>query len=292
LKLLRKPFSFIEGCFLPVLVFRKTSTGFFIFHGSVQTMEEEYTLTSTIPRRPASARPVVIIQARMGSTRLPGKVMLPMNGVPMLQGMLERLLCLQPHVPLLLATTTSPDDAVLAQVGERMGVLVFRGSEDDVLDRFAKAVATTPADTVVRLTADCPLTDPLMIDKALDLFYHVRPDYLSNTLRRTYPRGFDIEIFSREALEIASREAIHPREREHVTPYILTHSERFVLANFASAQDYSSWRLTVDTKEDFVLVERVLSALGKQGSFEMVTNLLDRHPEWQKMNAHVKQKQE
>jgi spore coat polysaccharide biosynthesis protein SpsF len=130
-----------------------------------------------------------------------------------------------------------------------------------------------------------------MVDKALDLFYHMRPDYLSNTLRRTYPRGFDIEIFSRKALEIAAKESQLPRDREHVTTYIITHPERFILANFALAEDFSAWRLTVDTQHDFALVERVISNLGKVVSYETVKNLLLCHPEWQKMNAHVKQKQ-
>jgi spore coat polysaccharide biosynthesis protein SpsF len=254
-------------------------------------MEKEYSLNTDIPHRPASARPVVIVQARMGSTRLPGKVMMPMNGVPMLQGMLERLSSLQPAVPILLATTTLPHDQPLVEMARHSGVQVFRGSEEDVADRFAKAVATTPADTIVRLTGDCPLIDPSMVDTALDLFYHIHPDYLSNTLHRTYPRGFDIEIFSRKAIEIVAREAVSPRDREHVTKYIVSHPERFVLTNFAFAEDFSRWRLTVDTEDDFLLVELVLSNLGKTVSFERVKSLLFLHPEWQKMNVHVKQKQ-
>ncbi len=262
----------------------------FLLHDSVTHMEE-YSLAIPIPPRPSSARPVVIIQARMGSTRLPGKVMMPLNGVPMLQGMLKRLLVLQPRVPLILATTTQLRDQTLVDVAQKKGVAVFQGSEEDVLGRFAKAVATTSADAVVRLTGDCPLIDPTLIDAALDLFYHVPSEYLSNTLHRTYPRGFDIEIFSRSALERADQEAALPKEREHVTTYLISHPEKFSLANFALEEDLSAWRLTVDTEDDAALVALVLSHLGGSVSFERVRLLLRRHPEWRQMNAHVQQKQ-
>lgn len=251
---------------------------------------KEYFLDPSIPRRSSSARPVIIVQARMGSTRLPGKVLLPMNGIPMLQGMLTRLSSLQRSTPILLATTSLPQDTPLVELGLRCAVEVFRGSEEDVLDRFAKAVATTDADTVVRLSGDCPLTDPHMVDSALDLFYHLSPDFLSNTLHRTYPRGFDIEIFTRTALETAAKEATLHAEREHVTPFIISHPDRFSCVNFAFPEDLSAWRLTVDTKEDFILVERFLSHLTERFSFEEVRRLLQQHPDWQRLNAHVKQK--
>lgn len=228
----------------------------------------------------------------MGSTRLPGKVMMLINGLPMLQGMLERLHQALPTSALLLATSTHPRDELLATMAESLGIRVFRGSEEDVLDRFASAVAHTSADVVVRLTGDCPLIDPTMVDRALDLFYHVLPDYLSNTLRRTYPRGLDIEIFSRKALEIAAREAVMPKDREHVTTYITAHPEKFFLANFALPEDLSAWRLTVDTEEDAALVRRVAADLKSSCSFNQLQQVLHLHPEWQAINAHVRQKQE
>lgn len=170
-------------------------------------MTKEFSLTDPIPRRPISSRPVVIVQARMRSTRLPGKVLRPLQGIPMVQRLLERLSSLGKTVPVILATTKHSTDSILAALAHRRGVRVFRGSEEDVLDRFASAIAGVPADAIVRLTADCPLIDPTMVDRALDLFYHLKVDYLSNTLHRTYPRGFDIEIISRTALECADREA-------------------------------------------------------------------------------------
>jgi spore coat polysaccharide biosynthesis protein SpsF len=254
-------------------------------------MEKEYSLYDFIPRRSPASRPAIIVQARMGSTRLPGKVMMLMNGTPMLQGMLERLISLQSFAILILATTQSPREQPLVDIASKLGVQVFRGSEEDVLDRYAQAVEDTPADAIVRLTSDCPLIDAAMIDKALDLFYHLHPDYLSNTLHRTYPRGFDMEIFSRKALEIAAKEAVLPSDREHVTLYVVSHPEQFHLVNFVSDEDLSQWRLTVDTKDDFTLVEQVLSNLGKKCTYAEIKTLLHTHPEWLKINAHVKQKQ-
>jgi spore coat polysaccharide biosynthesis protein SpsF len=255
-------------------------------------MAEEYLLERSVPHRPSSSRPVILVQARMGSTRLPGKVMLPLAGVPMVQRLLERLSSLKSNVPVILAIPDKPADFVLVPVAQRLGVRVFSGSEEDVLDRFASAVAHDQVDAIVRLTADCPLIDPAMVDRALDLFYHLQVDYLSNTLHRTYPRGFDIEIVSRAAFMSAAREAKELRDREHVTPFILEHPERFTCACFIAKDDLSSWRLTVDTKDDVALVERVLSELTGPFSYEMVREVLLRHPEWQCMNAHVKQKQD
>ena len=249
----------------------------------------EYQLGTTVPKRPASSRSVIVVQARMSSTRLPGKVLLPLQGTPMVQHLLERLSTLA--VPVILATSGQPADSVLVPVAKRAGAALFRGSEEDVLGRFAQAVAATPADAIVRITADCPLTDPAMIDQALDLFYFLGVDYLSNALHRTYPRGFDVEVVSRTVLMTADREAKEPSDREHVTPYIYRRSERFTCANFVSNEDLHSWRLTVDTKDDAALVEKVLSELKGLFGYEEVRDVLLRHPEWQKINAHVKQKQ-
>ena len=248
----------------------------------------EYLLEKTVPRRPSFFRSVIVVQARMGSTRLPGKVLLPLNGVPMVQRLLERLSSLA--VPMILATTEQPSDSVMTPIAQQFGATLFRGSEEDVLDRFAKAAAGTPADAIVRITADCPLTDPAMVDRALDLFYQLRGDYLSNTLHRTYPRGFDIEVVSRTALMTAAREAKEPIDREHVTPYIYGHLERFACAGFVSSEDLHSWRLTVDTKDDAMLVEKVLSEVTGLFRYEDVREVLRRHPEWRNINSHVKQK--
>ena len=253
-------------------------------------MAKEYILTDSIPRRPVSSRPVIVVQARMASTRLPGKVLRPLQGIPMVQRLLERLSSLGEAVPVILATTKHSTDSVLAALAHRCGVRVFRGSEEDVLGRFASAIADVPADAVVRLTADCPLIDSAMVDRALDLFYHLNVDYLSNTLHRTYPRGFDIEIISRTALLCADKEAQENKDREHVTPFIYEHPERFSCACFITEDDMSSWRLTVDTKDDEKLVDKVFLCATGPFRYEEIRTVLREHPQWQHINAHVKQK--
>ncbi len=243
----------------------------------------EYTLDEPIPHRPPHIQPLIILQARMGSTRLPGKVMMPLEGLPLVEGLLRRLTIL--HIPLILATSVAPKDNVLVEVARRCNIPVFQGSEEDVLDRFYQIVKGRHVDAVVRLTADCPLTDPVMVDRALDCFYQAGVDYLSNTLRRTYPKGFDIEIFKRSVLEETAANATSPYEREHVTPYIMTHSGRFRLANFAARDDWSSWRLTVDTKADYELVATVMAQLHGDTSYSAVKRVLRDHPDWRERNT-------
>lgn len=243
----------------------------------------EYDLFSSIPKRSSKTRPLIIIQARLGSTRLPGKILMQVEGKPLLQILIERLSFVEKPVDILVATTLlDKDDATLACV-EKTGILCFRGKEDDVLDRFIQASQGKKADAIVRITADCPLMDPELISRALDLFYSLDVDYLSNTLRRTFARGYDIEIIRPAVLEQAAREATSAYDREHVTPYILTHEKEFSCANFISLVDLSPWRITVDTAEDFSFVHKIVSILGssiKTCSFTQVRDLFLQHPEW------------
>ena len=254
-------------------------------------MVHEHILQLDLPQLPLSCHPIIIIQARMNSTRLPGKVMKLVNGIPLLQGLLERLRGLHDSISMIVATTTSPQDDIVTNLCHRLNISVFRGSEENVLDRYAKAVATTKANVVVRLTADCPLHDPTMVRAAVGLFERLNVDYLSNTISRTYPRGYDIEVMTREALERADHEATLPGDREHVTSYITCHPETFRLASFIGSEDLSSWRLTVDTPEDLALVEQVMANTRPPLSFEHVCALLHRHVEWRRLNAHIQQKQ-
>ena len=263
----------------------------------MERAEDEYVPTESVlaldtPLPLPLCHPMIIIQARMGSTRLPGKVMIPVNGVPLLQGFLERLCILRPSIPIVLATTTSSSDNVVAALGNQVGVSVFRGSEEDVLDRYVQAVAPTSADVVIRLTGDCPLVDPAMVAAAVKLFEGLSADYLSNTIHRTFPRGFDIEVMKRAALEKAAREATLPADREHVTLYIIRHPKEFHLASFISVEDLSNWRLTIDTADDLKVVRFVLSNLQSPFSFDAVRALLHRHPQWRHLNAHVEQKKD
>jgi spore coat polysaccharide biosynthesis protein SpsF len=236
----------------------------------------------------------IILQARMGSTRLSGKVMEPIVGRPMLERELERISRLAiPHRSVVATTTVARDD-VIVELCESLGVPSFRGSEDDVLGRFEGAARRFGLDPIVRLTADCPLVDPEVVEAVCRLFLDDGPcDYASNTLVRTFPRGLDVEIFSRASLERASREADTPGDREHVTAFIYRHPERFRLRNHKAPTDWSGERWTVDTAEDLALVRAVYDRLyPRNPRFDMhdVLALLDREPDLRGLNAAVTQR--
>lgn len=243
-------------------------------------MTQEFFLDSSV-RRPQNTSPLIIVQARMGSTRLPGKILKKIHNKPLLQILLERLLFVEKPVSLLVATTDQRRDDVTVDCVRGVGVDYFRGNENDVLDRYYKAFKGKNVDAIVRITADCPLMDPTLVSQALNLFYALSVDYLSNTLRRTYPRGFDIEIIKPSALSKAAIEATTPYEREHVTPYIINHKDLFTHANFICDCDLSQWSVTVDTQEDFNFVEKIVSFLGSSFqtcSFTTIRKLMSEPP--------------
>ncbi|MFJ7746605.1 cytidylyltransferase domain-containing protein [Peribacillus sp. NPDC097295] len=238
---------------------------------------------------------VAIIQARMGSSRLPGKVMKQVQGKPLLQYQLERIGKARLINKIVVATTTKETEQPIVDLCERLSVAIFRGPEDDVLTRFFDAATEHQTDIVVRLTADCPLIDPHTIDQALVEFLADvgKYDYVSNTLVRTYPRGFDVEVFSMKALAQAFKEAKEAAYREHVTPYIYHHPKKFKLASFLNGTDFSSLRLTVDTEDDLELITRLLEHLYEKEDFtlEDITKLLKDKPEWSSINSHIEQKE-
>lgn len=192
------------------------------------------------------------------------------------------------------ATTILPLDDVIADYCEQEGFPCFRGSEEDVLDRYYQAALRFQADQVVRVTSDCPLIEPTIID-AMTVRFQEDPglDYLSNTITpRTFPRGLDAEVFSVGALAKAWQEDDNPAWREHVTPFLYRHPELFALAAFVNETDYSGMRWTVDTAEDFAFVQQVYDYFGHgEFSWHDVLAVLERHPEWQWINEHVLQKQ-
>ena len=235
---------------------------------------------------------VAIIQARMGSTRLPGKVLKDLEGKTVLGRVVERLQRCQTINELLVATTDRPaDDAIIAEC-RKISVSASRGDQDDVLDRYFRAAQLTKADAVVRVTSDCPLIDPEVTDKTVSAFLEAKPDYASNVMTRTYPRGLDTETFSFDALGRAWQHARKPYEREHVTPYIYQHPEEFTLVSVTGEFDYSSHRWTVDTVEDLEFVRAVYSRLGADDVFSgrAVLDLLELHPELVELNRSVEQK--
>ena len=240
------------------------------------------------------SRTVIIVQARMGSTRLPGKVLLPLAGQPMLERLIERLRRVTKADAIQVATTTQVADDAIAALCAELGVQVHRGSESDVLQRYADAAQQAGADTVVRVTADCPLLDPALLDQALTRFAQGDCDYLSNMLPPTWPYGLAVEVFSRKALQDAAREAAQPDEREHVTPFLYCHPQRFSLCNLASPADLSHHRWTVDTPQDYTLVRRLFEALYPHKPDFTLADLLAlsaANPNWATINQHIMQKQ-
>jgi spore coat polysaccharide biosynthesis protein SpsF len=236
----------------------------------------------------------IIIQARMGSTRLAGKVLNPIAGRPMLSYQIERLRCCKEAKDIVLATTTLPVDNSIVAFCEAEGVACTRGSEQDVLSRYAEAARTVNAAIVVRITSDCPLIDPVLVDNAVVAFRsNDGCDYLSNMIQPTWPYGMAVEVMSRAVLDEANAEAREAIEREHVTPFIYWRPGRYRLKSLIMEPDLSSHRWTVDTPEDFDLISKILTALYPSNpEFEMndVLNLLRHNPSWELINRHIVQR--
>jgi spore coat polysaccharide biosynthesis protein SpsF len=201
---------------------------------------------------------LAVLQARMSSTRLPGKVMKPVLGAPMIGRQLERLGRCRTLDRIVVATSHHPSDDPLAAYVEGLGLRVFRGSLPDVLGRFRGAsVAYGAVDHVVRLTADCPLVEPSVVDDCVRLHLESGADYTSNTQVRTYPVGLDVEVVTNAGLAEAAKEARDAYEREHVTPFFYRNPDRYRIAQLTQARDLSELRWTVDTPEDFEFVSQV-----------------------------------
>jgi len=236
---------------------------------------------------------LIIVQARMTSTRLPGKVLLPLAGEPMLTRLLERLRRVLRAHGIVIATTTNATDDAIAALCVQQGVPCHRGSEHDVLSRYADAARLQGADVVVRITSDCPLIDPELIDQVIAAYQEGDSDYVSNMLLPTWPYGMAVEVFSAAALDQAHAEATQPADREHVTPFLYAHPERYRLRNVTSPVNLSQHRWTVDTPEDYELVSRLFKALYPARPHFTQTDILtvlDAHPDWIAINQHIRQK--
>ncbi len=237
---------------------------------------------------------VAIIQARMGSTRLPGKVLKDIGGATMLARVVRRAQQAKLINEVIVATTTQPADADIVSECSRLNVPAFRGDEQDVLDRYYQVAQTHHAQAIVRITSDCPLIDPAVTDKTIQAFLQAAPDYdyASNTLQRTYPRGLDTEVMTFDALERAWRETQGPFQRVHVTPYFYQNPAKFKLLSVTHDQDYSHYRWTVDTLQDLAFVQTVYARLGNRMniSWQEVLALLEREPELAELNRDIQQK--
>ena len=230
---------------------------------------------------------VGIIQARMGSTRRPGKVLADLAGRPMLYHVIKRAEQARGIDQVVVATSDLPKDDAIAQYCEELGTPCVRGSEEDVLDRYIKAARQFDADPIVRLTADCPLLDPNVIDRVIQVFKEGNYDFVSNALEPTFPDGLDNEVCSRDALERAWREARLKTEREYVMVYIWKNPDQFRLFNVRHDKDLNHLRWTVDEPEDLEFVREVYRYLGPEPSFGMneILELLELHPELNRINS-------
>lgn len=233
---------------------------------------------------------LAVLQARASSRRLPNKVLLPILGEPMLARQIERVKRAKRIDKLVLATSINAEDAPVADVGARTGVGVYRGSLDDVLDRYFQAAAPHQPDYVVRLTGDCPLADPAVIDRVIDAVVEGGFDYGTNAIQATWPDGLDCEVMTFAALTRNWREGKTTVEREHVTPYIYNHPDLFKIIHVKGESDLSGLRWTVDEPRDFEFVTRIYDALYPQNpafTSDDVLSYLADHPEVVELNASI-----
>lgn len=235
---------------------------------------------------------VAIIQARMGSTRLPGKVLKNLCGQTVLAQVVNRTRRAQLLDDVVVATTDQPaDDAIVQECG-KLSIPCFRGDEADVLDRYYRAAQQFAADVIVRITSDCPLIDPELIDATVRALLDQKADYATNSLVITYPRGLDVEVFTANALDSAWREAREHCQRTHVTPYLYEHPERFKIASLTSDEDLDHHRWTLDTPEDWELIQAIYTGCGGGDAFTWreALDFVRHHPEVAELNSHVQQK--
>ena|SRR3989338_6387864 len=234
-----------------------------------------------------------IIEARMGSTRLPGKTLLPIVGKPAIQLLIERLKIAKKIDAIILATTTNAEDDAIEKFCKENQVICYRGSSDDVLGRVYSAAKKYNTDVVVEVTGDCPLLDPWLIDDCIDIFLRSDYDYLSNFLVQTYPPGIDVQIFSFRVLEEINKLAKSEKFREHVTLYILKHPEKYKMHNVTAPPElcYPNWHIELDEQRDYELIKKIYESLYfKNPKFTTmdIINLLKANPEWLDINKDVK----
>lgn len=238
---------------------------------------------------------VIINQARMTSTRLPAKVLKQVLSKPLLEYQIERLQRVKLADQIVIATTTNDTDQPIIDLCDRLSVTSYRGSEDDVLARYHGAAIAHQADAVVRVTSDCPIIDPQVIDQVIRFYLdkHSEYDYVSNCLERTYPRGMDTEIFSFKVLDEAFKQATTQADREHVTPFIYRQPNRYKLGQVNYFENQGDYRWTVDMPEDFELIKKIIENLypfSPDFTLEDCLSLLFQNPDWNMINKHIEQK--
>jgi spore coat polysaccharide biosynthesis protein SpsF len=244
----------------------------------------------------ANSRVVGIVQARMASSRLPGKVLEDIHGLPMLARVVDRARRAATLDLVVVATTTDPEDRAVVELCEARGYPFFRGHPTDVLDRYYHAAREFEAEVIVRLTADCPLIDPAVIDQTVGAFLEADPpiDFATNRFidDRTFPIGLDTEVCSAAALEQAWKQADQPHQREHVMPYLYEVEGRFRTLHIRTSPSYGSLRWTVDTADDLTFIRQIFASFEGRDDFSWleVLRALEEHPELARINAAVQRK--
>jgi spore coat polysaccharide biosynthesis protein SpsF len=230
---------------------------------------------------------ICIIQARMGSSRLPGKILMMVRGRTLLENVLMRVGQSKKINKIVVATTKKKEDDATEKLCKKIGIDCFRGSENDVLDRYFKCATKYPKfENIVRITGDCPLIDPEVIDEVISLFIKSKSDYTSNVLKETFPDGMDIEVFTRKVLEYADHNAKKTSEREHVTLYI-RNNPKFKKTNLESVYDFSHFRLTIDEPEDYEVIKFLIENTEIDDGYLKYISLLTKNQEIMNKNSKL-----
>lgn len=228
----------------------------------------------------------LIVQARMGSSRLPGKVMMQIDGKnPLLYYAIKQNKVSKYGKNLVIATTTKSEDDIIEEYAKKNNIMIFRGSSENVLDRYYQCAKNISSSVIVRVTADCPLIDPEIVDKVITKFIKNKFDYVSNTHPRTFPYGTETEVFSFNALEKAWNETRNDFDREHVTPYFYKNPNKFSIGNVIQEKDQSNYRWTIDYNEDLELVKYIANNIIKKPILTNdIINLIIKNPNLLKIN--------
>jgi len=230
-----------------------------------------------------------IIQARTRSERLPNKVLKEIENLPMICHIINRVKKAKNIDQIILATSNTDTDKILLDIAKKFKIIGFAGDEKDVLDRFYNAAITYAANPIVRITGDCPLVDPILLDKMVEFYQANDYDYMSNTIERTFPDGLDIEIFSSEVLKISNKEAKWLSEREHVTPYILKNQNDFRIHNYKNKQNLSNLRWCVDEEDDLIMIRKIFQEMRPNQFFSTddALKIILKRPDISKINSGI-----
>ena len=230
-----------------------------------------------------------IIQARMGSSRLPGKTLMKLDETKTTLDFIINQLSFSKLIDrIVIATTSLDEDNVIEKKAKQLDIDCFRGSKTDVLDRYYRCAKQFEMKTIVRITADCPIIDPTIVDKVIEQFHSGNYDYVTNTIIRTYPVGTDVEIFSFQSLERSWHEAKLPSEREHVTPFLREKKSKFKIKNVENVENMSNLRWTLDMNEDLILIRKIVSKMKKRPILmNDVLDLFSKEPELISINEHI-----